>query len=186
MVSSLVVNDRSEMYRLDASDPRGVLFDRSGMDETDLAQIDELMQALSQLRAAEDRLSEASSRYMKLGPTDMRAIHFLIVNQHKGTDVTAGAIASHLEISTASTTKLLDRLERAGHIHRQPHPGDRRSVVIRLEGATYTSAMDTVGRQQARRIKAAAMLTREEREVVVRFLRQMTADLAVNELAAGD
>lgn len=172
------------MYRLEASDPRGVLYDRQSMSSEDIAQIDEVMVALSELRAAEARLADASSRYMKLGPTDMRAIHFLVVSRHRGDDVTAGAIAAYLDISSASTTKLLDRLERAGHILRQAHPADRRSIVIRLVEATYTSAMDTVGKQQARRINAAAMLSAQERAVVTSFLRQMTADLAAAELPA--
>lgn len=169
---------RFEIYRLGVSDPSGALVDRTQLTADDVAQVDEVMSALVELRAAETRLAEESSRYMKLGSTDMRAIHFLIAGRHRGQEVTAGAVAAHLEISSASTTKLLDRLERAGHIHREPHPADRRSVVIRLAESTYASAMDTVGRQQSRRVHAVTMLTPEERDVVVRFLRQMAADLA--------
>ena len=91
------------------------------MDARDIAQIDALM-ARSRACAAEQELSEASLRYMRLGETDMRALHFLIVCENTETLATPGAIAQALEISSASTTKLLDRLERAGHIRRAPHP----------------------------------------------------------------
>lgn len=179
------MTSRSEIYRLAVSDPDGVLVSRDGLSDADIAQIDALMSALADLRRAEAELAAASAKYMRLGPTDMRAVHFLIACQHAGQHVTAGAVASHLGISTASTTKLLDRLERAGHLMREANPDDRRSVVIRLAPETYLSAMDTVGRQQARRVHAAVALTPSQRDTVTEFLKAMTADLAAAELIAG-
>ena len=82
------------------------------------------MAAMAALRQAEEKLSEASLRYMKLNRTDMRALHFLIVAENRKQIVTPSAIAEHLGISTASTTKLLDRLERGDHILRHTHPTD--------------------------------------------------------------
>ena len=40
--------------------------------------------------------------------------------------------AAALMLTTSGTTKRLDRLEAAGHITRQPDPGDRRGVLITL------------------------------------------------------
>ncbi|GAA4111034.1 MarR family winged helix-turn-helix transcriptional regulator [Enteractinococcus coprophilus] len=169
------------VYALDASDPNARLVDRTGHSAEEIRHIGELMAALAQLREAEQRLSEASQRYMKLGPTDMKALHFLIVAQNTGTIATPGAIAVHLEISTASTTKLLDRLEAAGHIVRSPHPYDRRALAISITHETYEAAVETVGRQQAKRFHAAARLTREERDVVIRFLKDMAHEITVHE-----
>lgn len=118
---------------------------------------------------------------MKLGATDMKALHFLIVARHTQTLATPGAIAQHLEISTASTTKLLDRLETGGHIVRAAHPSDRRALAITITNETYEAAVETVGRQQARRFYAAARLTEAEREVVIRFLKDMTQELQVDD-----
>lgn len=173
----------SSLYHVEASDPEGRLVDRSGQSNQDLAQINRLMVALVELRRAEALLTEASTRYMKLNQTDMRALHLLIVSQNLGEVVTPGAIAAHLGISTASTTKLLDRLERGGHITREPHPTDRRALVIRITPGTLEAAMDTVGRQQARRFSAAARLTPAERDVVTRFLEDMTAELSLADVA---
>lgn len=39
--------------------------------------------------------------------------------------------------------------------------------------------MQTVGRQQAKRFYAAARLTRDEREAVIRFLEDMTGELSL-------
>lgn len=171
----------SNLYALDASDPNARLIDRTGHSAADIEHIGELMAALAQLREAEQRLTEASQRYMKLGSTDMKALHFLIVSQNTGTIATPGAIAVHLDISTASTTKLLDRLEAAGHIIRAPHPHDRRALAISITHETYEAAVETVGRQQAKRFHAAARLTHDERDVVIRFLQDMTQEITVHE-----
>lgn len=168
------------VYDIEASDPNGVLLDRAGIDESAIRQIAELMASLGELRDAEQRLAEASRRYMKLNETDMRALHYLIVCANRGAVATPGGIAQHLGISTASTTKLLDRLESGGHVVRSAHPSDRRALAISITPETKKAAMETVGRQQARRFHSAARLTEAEREVVIRFLRDMTKELALD------
>lgn len=175
------------LYDVDANDPQSRLIDRSGFDQESMRQIGAIMTALGSLRAAEERLSEASLAYMKLGRTDMRALHFLIMMNGAGQLVTPGALASHLNISTASTTKLLDRLERGNHITRSIHPRDRRAFAIDITTETHEAAMQTVGRQQSKRFHAAARLTPDEREVVTRFLTDMTNELDIsNEPWASD
>ncbi|MFY9713328.1 MAG: MarR family transcriptional regulator [Microbacterium sp.] len=169
------------IYDVDASDPRSSLIDRTGVPPDALRQIAALMGALGQLREAEQRLSRASRRYMNLNETDMRALHYLIVCSNRGLIATPGAIAKHLGISTASTTKLLDRLASGGHIVRGPHPTDRRALAITITPETRLAAMETVGRQQAKRFYAAARLTPEERDVVIRFLRDMTDEITLRD-----
>lgn len=171
----------SGIYELDINDPTGELIDRGSLSAADMQQINALMRALGGLRDAEQALSEASLRYMKLNRTDMRALHFLITCENSGSIATPGAIASHLAISTASTTKLLDRLEHGGHITRSPHPFDRRALAIAITPSTKKSAVETVGRQHARRFIAAANLSVPERDVVIRFLTDMK-----NKIALGD
>src|SRR5699024_8718616 len=173
------------LFSIDASDPHHELVDRRGLNTQDIAQIDELMAALAHLRRAEQELTDASLRHMQLGQTDMRALHFLIVCENTGTLATRGAIAQTLGISTASTTKLLDRLEAAGHVRRGRHPSDRRALVITIEPATRAEAMRTVGAAHARRVDAARRLLPAEREVVTGFLRHMAELISVDGTEAG-
>lgn len=173
----------SNIYDVDASDPRQQLVDRSGMDPAAVSHIGEVMAALGRLRSAEQELSDASLKFMKLNQTDMRALHYLIVAANSGGTATPGALSTHLKISTASTTKLLDRLEHAGHITRAPHPSDRRALAITISPKTRQAAMDTVGRQQAKRFHAAARLSEAERNVVIRFLDDMAGELAITDEA---
>lgn len=169
----------SSLYSIDSNDPASELIDRSGISRDEIEQISSVMAALGRLRDAEHRLSAASQRYMKLGRSDMRALHYLIVAHHRGTVVTPSAIASHLGISSASTTKLLDRLESGGHITREKHPSDRRALAIKVTDETRESATQTVGRLQAKRFHAAARLSPAERKVVVRFLDDMSDQIAI-------
>jgi DNA-binding MarR family transcriptional regulator len=44
--------------------------------------------------------------------------------------VTAGELAAHTGLTTGGITRVVDRLERAGLVRRQPDPGDRRRVLV--------------------------------------------------------
>ncbi|PZR51965.1 MarR family transcriptional regulator [Xylanimonas oleitrophica] len=154
-------------------DPDGVLVPRDGLDDADLDQVVRVMVALSAWRAAEQQASEAARRSMNLGETDMRALRFAVAARHAGRVVTPGALADHLRISTASTTKLVDRLVAAGHVRRVPHPTDRRSVGVEVTEEAARAARETVGRGHARRFEVAARLTPRDREVVARFLEDL-------------
>lgn len=169
------------IYDVESSDPRSALIDRTGVSPGDLRQIASVMEALGGLRDAELRLSQASRRYMRLNDTDMRALHYLIVCANRDLVATPSGIAHHLGISTAATTKLLDRLENGGHIQRSPHPTDRRALAITITAETRHAAMETVGRQQAKRFYAAARLSPEERDVVIRFLADMTEEITLRD-----
>ncbi|EYT54712.1 MarR family transcriptional regulator [Leucobacter sp. UCD-THU] len=167
------------LYRVGMKAGSSDLVDVSDVPEAAMKEIAQLMNALARLREAETLLSEASRKYMKLSEQDMRALHYLIVAKRQGEIVTPGMIAAHLRISAASTTKLLNRLERDNHITRRLHPRDRRAFVIEVTPETEASAKQTVGRQQARRFYAAARLTSEERAAVTRFLTDMTEEISL-------
>lgn len=156
-------------------DPAQRVVSRSNLSETEIDETVVLLEALRRWRETEEAVSEASRRYMKLGDNDMRALRFVIAAQEHGSIVTPSAIAEHLGISTASTTKLLDRLTAAGHIRRLPHPTDRRSVAVEVVDETRDAARESIGRVYGRRFDAAAKLTSAEREVVTRFLRDLAS-----------
>ncbi len=155
-------------------DIRGRMLDVSHMDDADISHVVRVLDALRDWRTAEERLSEASRRFMRLGDNDMRALRYIIVVTDRGDVATARGIADHLGISSAATTKLVDRLERGAHISRMPHPHDRRSSSIVISPETRTAAQATVGREHARRFRVAAALAPEERDVVIRFLGELS------------
>ena len=154
-------------------DPRRELVRRAHLSDGEVDEIVELMSALRAWHRASARMSEASRRYMKLNENDMRALRLLIASENAGEVVTARVIAEHLGISSAATTKMLDRLERGGHVVRRPHPGDRRAIVLTVTPETRRAARESVGRLHARRFDVAARLSSAERGIVTRFLREL-------------
>lgn len=156
-------------------DPDQQLVSFTGMDDAEIGQIVRVLVGLRRWREAEQLISLRSRDEMKLNETDMRALRFLVAAKNQDVTVTPGMLSEHLQISTASTTKLLDRLAHAGHIERSPHPTDRRALMITITRRTHERVRDGVGRVHAHRFNAAAELTPEEREIVIRFLDRLSA-----------
>jgi len=92
---------------------------------------------------------------------------------------TAGQLAKATGLTTGAITGIVDRLEKAGYARREPHPSDRRSVLIRplphpklgemLEPA-YLKLRDAMA-------AVAADFTPAELIVVARYLTQATDTL---------
>ncbi len=156
-------------------DPTGTTVKHASLNPEDLDQVVAVLGALKAWRESEERLSLESRTYMKLNETDMKALRFIIAAKNSGVIVTAGMLSEHLQISTASVTKMLDRLQKADHITRTQHPDDRRAVVITITDATHIEARKTIGRRHGRRFEVAAALSPSERDVVIRFLSELAA-----------
>lgn len=168
------------LSRLAASDPDQREVDLTTVTADTVARVDDVMGAFAALTRSEENLRDASLRYMQLKAMDMRALHFLLESENRRQIVTPGALGVHLGITTASVTKLLDRLEQGGHLQRSPHPADRRALVISITPESRQAAGKSVGRQHARRFAVAASLSDEERDIVVRFLHEMSGALTLD------
>lgn len=155
----------------------GTLGDRSVTSEESLRQNSGIIAALDALYEAEQRLSEATLAFLHLGRNDLRALHFVMETEHSGSMVTPGMLTSHLQISTASITKLLDRLERDGHITRSIHPEDRRTRVISITPGTREIALRAAKQTFTHRMRVTSRLGPQERKVVQRFLVDMANEL---------
>lgn len=86
--------------------------------------------ALHDLLQAFVGAQETAARQQQLHPTDFACIGFLY---RQGGPVSAKEVAAYLRLSSGSGTAVLDRLEKAGFLHRQPNPNDRRGVLITLD-----------------------------------------------------
>lgn len=158
------------MYGLSESDPGQDLIKRAGIAPANLEQIDRIMAEMGRMRQIERRIMRSSQQFMKLNETDMRAIRKMISAKHAGQSVTPGALNQYLGISSASVTKMIDRLEAHGHVRRTRHPTDRRSQCVEVTEETHLAAREQVGRHHAKRFEVANAMSPEERDVVIRFL----------------
>ena len=73
---------------------------------------------------------------------------------------------------------MLDRLVSSGHVRREPHPTDRRSLVIVPTVETDAEVRATLGDMHRRMMAVAEDLSAEEARTVVSFLRRMSEALA--------
>lgn len=86
----------------------------------------------------------------QLGLTQSRA-HVLWELHHKG-PTTQRALADVIRVSARNITGLVDALVATGFVTRQPHPTDRRAVLVTLteHGAKTADAMDRDHQELAR------------------------------------
>jgi DNA-binding MarR family transcriptional regulator len=66
--------------------------------------------------------------------------------------LTSGELAERTGLTTGATTRLIDRLERGGHVRRVADPTDRRKVIIEPTGQASPDIEEIVG--PARRLLA--------------------------------
>jgi len=132
----------------------------------------ELALRLRDLQLAEHALEEAMARDVGLGETDWHALGELL----EGEPVGPTELGRRVGLGSAAATALVDRLERAGHVERRPHPHDRRRQVL----APTEHAQEELWRVLTPLIHEvdaiAARLDDGERAAVARFLREV-ADL---------
>jgi len=118
-----------------------------------------------------------------MGDNELRLVRYLLSAQRDGTDVKPSAISRYLGISSASTTALLDRLERAGTLQRVSNPTDRRSVLITPTPSAAATLSATVDEYERRVTQLAEDLDDASRRTIIDFL-ESVADVA-EEVAVG-
>ncbi|WP_168217886.1 MarR family winged helix-turn-helix transcriptional regulator [Occultella kanbiaonis] len=136
-----------------------------------------MLEALRAFRRSDQEMRQRVSANMRMNVRDMQALQFVIAAQNLNEVTTPRDLAAHLHISTASTTKLLDRLTRSGHLNRGPHPSDRRSLVITATHHAHEEVRERLARMHARMAEIARAVPSQARPSVVEFLRSMAAQL---------
>lgn len=84
-----------------------------------------------------------------------------------------GALAASMMLSTGGTTARLDRLEKAGLVTRSPAPDDRRSILVRLTPQGHTLADDAVTAGLTEQQRLLAHLPAGQRTQLTTLLRDL-------------
>lgn len=140
--------------------------------EQDLRQ--EIGLLLRRLTVEVDAVGSRFADLHGLGRTDVRALVAIMDAARAGQALTAGALGSAVELSSASVTALVDRLEKAGHVHRVRDAEDRRRVVLEMTDSAMQAGGEFFGGLQRDLIAAMEGYSDEELAVVRRFLTEMT------------
>ena len=137
----------------------------------------DVLEALRAYQAAEAGVRRRAREALGMGEKDVLALRYLLEAQRAGHPLGPGELARKMGISTASTTTLVDRLTATGHITRQPHPTDRRALVLVPTAEPGDRLQAFLEAAYQRMIDVAAGLTDEEAAAVTGFFTAMTAAL---------
>ena len=115
-----------------------------------------------------------------LGRTDVRALVAVMDAARAGEPLSAGGLGAAVSLSSAAVTALVDRLERAGHVHRVRDPADRRRVVLEMTESAMAAGYAFFGGLQRDLVAAMGDYSDADLAVVRRFLTEMTEVVAAH------
>lgn len=130
----------------------------------------EVLQAVRAFSDAMDRMYGEMKGDMEMNATDLAALRMLVVREQRSRDVSPHDLARHLRISTASTSKLLDRLSASGHVERRPHPRDRRARIVVLTDAARGAFFTHFGARLRAMRSVADRYSDDELATITRFI----------------
>jgi MarR family transcriptional regulator, organic hydroperoxide resistance regulator len=112
----------------------------------------------------------AMGRKLGLNITDSECLSVLGI---KGIS-TPTELARYTGLTTGSTTAMLDRLEKAGFIHRKPNPKDRRGIFIEINKQSTEKTWPLVAGIQKAHKELLASYSQNELEIIADFLTRFT------------
>ncbi|WP_144710302.1 MarR family winged helix-turn-helix transcriptional regulator [Curtobacterium pusillum] len=141
--------------------------DQSRVDAVDV------LNALRRYRTAESAVQRRAREALGIGENALLALRLLVDSDEAGRTVNAKDIAEHLDITPASTSALVDRLVRSGHVERHADPSDRRGVILTATGRSMRDVLQVIDQLDSRALQATEHFTSDELAVVTSFLDEM-------------
>ncbi len=133
----------------------------------------EVLQAFRVYRAAEIAMRRRTRESMSMGENELLVLRYLLKASGEGRSVSPSELTRYLGVSTASTTAIIDRLEKSGHVTRVPHPSDRRSILVVATAESDAEVRATLGKMHERMMSAVIDMTPEESATVVACLARL-------------
>ncbi|MDM7891330.1 MarR family winged helix-turn-helix transcriptional regulator [Curtobacterium caseinilyticum] len=133
----------------------------------------DVLNALRRYRSAESAAQRRAREALGIGENALLALRVLLDAESEGRSVNAKELADRLEITPASTSALVDRLVRSGHVERHADPHDRRGVILTASGGSMRHVLRVIDQLDTRAIEVAEHLPQSEMTVIVGFLEEM-------------
>lgn len=134
--------------------------------------VGELTWTAHHLAVATAEMDAAVARRMGLSAGDFLALKHLAVSEKPMGPVELGRM---LGITSGAATGLVDRLEQAGHVRRQPHPSDRRRQTVSATPLARERLGHELGPLAEEIDRVADALTPEQRRLVTETLDHLAA-----------
>ncbi len=87
-----------------------------------------VLRAVRSLSEAMPQHTMAAAHHLGISGSEVRALN--VVSSHRG--LTAGELGAELGVTSGGITGIVDRLERVGHLRREPDQSDRRRVKVEV------------------------------------------------------
>ncbi|MDD3764421.1 MAG: MarR family transcriptional regulator [Nevskiales bacterium] len=123
-------------------------------------------------------------RAQHLGLTQPQWSALAQLHYHPG--LTQAALAERLDVHPVTVTQLLERLNKAGWIRREPHEQDRRALRVFLTASAEPLIAELARLGQQTRARAFDGLSTAEREQLETLLLRVKANLCCPEAAPSD
>jgi len=133
----------------------------------------DVINALREFRTSESAMRRRTRSSVAMGETDLLALRYLLDAEAAGVGIRPTELAARLGVTSASMTSLVDRLVAAGHVVREPHPSDRRAVILRPTPGADEEVRHNLNQLHKRMLEAAEELSAEEIKAVMHFLMRM-------------
>lgn len=143
------------------------------------------LNALLLLHHAEEQEVEHARRASGLTKNEFAAIRYLVQAERDGRAMSPKDLAVMLNVSNASVTKIVDNLIKKGELRREPHPTDRRAMLLhpidgaaaKIDGAYTRFHQVLVDVIDALPADDNALLARRLHEIAAALINDNTPDL---------
>ncbi|TLM81989.1 MarR family transcriptional regulator [Pseudarthrobacter sp. NamE2] len=133
----------------------------------------DVLNALSEFRAAETSMLRRTRSMVDRAATDALALRYLRDASATGEGLRPTELAIRLGLSSASVTALVDRLVSSGAVRREPHPVDRRAVILRVTKQAEAAGAGPLDHARRPLADVIASLDQEELSAVMKFITRM-------------
>ena len=129
-------------------------------------------------RASDQMLAELNRRLKADYDLSVSAATVLAIIDGAGEPITPGVIAERAIIAAASTTSVLDTLEKRGLVERRPHPTDRRKLLIELTATGRTTIDHILPGIHCLEEEVMRALSPDERRALLGLIAKVQASVA--------
>jgi DNA-binding MarR family transcriptional regulator len=133
--------------------------------------IDRLGIAVRKMGAQSVLTSEAVAGKFGLHKTDLESLDLIFL---KGGVCSAGELSRATGLTSGSTTALIDRLEKAGYVRREPDSHDRRRQMVRIRPEAIEPIQAVYSPLQAEMHKLWSGYSKRDLELIADFIEQST------------
>jgi DNA-binding MarR family transcriptional regulator len=152
-----------------------------GRRDTPRSALEQDVEALiRRLTVESQKLAHAFADRHGMHATDFEALVHVMDAEGRGAPLTPGDLSIALGLTSGSTTSVIDRLERHGHVRRDRDDTDRRKVHLRYAEAGMALALEFFGPLRGRGNEVVADFSDDELDSVRRFLTEMSDTIAAH------